>query len=189
VKRTLTTLALLALPVAAALAQDAKPTEESVRRLFEVMHTSQMIDTVMSQMDASLRESLERATGGRPLNAQQQQIHDDMRAKILGMLKEELNWSHLEPQLVEVYRNIFTSGEIDAMLRFYDSPSGRSVVAKLPQATQQMMQLTQERVRTLIPRIVEVQKDAAQRIRDAAGPPAASPAPAAPPSPQAPPPH
>jgi hypothetical protein len=188
VKRTLTTLALLALPVAAALAQDAKPTEESVRRLFEVMHTSQMIDTVMAQMDANLHDALERATGGRPLNAQQQQLHDDLSAKIQGMLKEELAWSRLEPQLVQVYRNTFTRGEIEAMLGFYDSPSGRSVVAKLPQATQQMMQMTQEHVRTLIPRIVELQKETAQRIKDAAGAPPASPAPGAP-SPQAPTPH
>jgi hypothetical protein len=184
VKRTLTTLALLALPVAAALAQDAKPTEESVRRLFEVMHTSQMIDTVMAQMDANLHDALERATGGRPLNAQQQHLS----AKIQGMLKEELAWSRLEPQLVQVYRNTFTRGEIEAMLGFYDSPSGRSVVAKLPQATQQMMQMTQEHVRTLIPRIVELQKETAQRIKDAAGAPPASPAPGAP-SPQAPTPH
>lgn len=170
-------------------AADAKPSVESVRHLFEVMHTSQMIDTVMSQMDANLRESLERATGGRPLNPQQQQLHAELSAKIQGMLKDELAWSRLEPQLVEVYRNTFNRGEIDAMLRFYDSPDGRSVVAKLPQAEQQMMQLTQEHVRSLIPRIVELQKETAQRIKDAAGAPAASPAPAAPPSPQTPPPH
>lgn len=178
-------LALLLLPVAPALSQDAKPTEESVRHLFDMMQTSKMIDTVMSQMDANLRGALERATGGQPLNAQQQQLHDDMRAKVLGMLKDELTWSKLEPQMVEVYRSTFTRGEIDAMLKFYGSPSGRAIVAKLPQASQQMMQLTQERVRALIPRIVELQKETAERIKDAAGPPAA---PAEPPSPHAPPP-
>ena len=185
--RVLATVALLGLQPA--FADDARPSEASVRHLFEIMHTSQMIDTVMSQTDANLREALERATGGRTLNAQQQQLHADMRAKIQGMLKDELAWSHLEPQLVEVYRSTFTPGEIDAMLKFYGSPSGQAVVAKLPQATQQMMQLTQERVRTLIPRIVELQKETAQRIKDAAAPPPASPAPGEPPSPQAPPPH
>jgi hypothetical protein len=181
-------VALLGLPPV--FAADAKPSEESVRRLFEVMHTSQMIDTVMSQMDANLREALERATGGRTLNAQQQQLHADMRAKIQGMLKEELAWPRLEPQMVEVYRGTFTPAEISAMLKFYGSPGGQAMVAKLPQATQQMMQLTQERVRTLIPRIVELQKETAQRIKDAAGPPPpATPAPGEPPSAQPPPPH
>ena len=180
-------LALLGLEPA--LAADARPSEQSVRRLFEAMHTSQLIDSVMEQTDANLREALERASGGRSLNAQQQKLHDDMRAKIQGMLKEELAWSRLEPQMVEVYRSTFTPAEIDGMLRFYDSPSGRAVVAKLPQATQQMMQLTQEHVGALIPRIVELQKDTAQKIKDAATPSAAPPPPGAPPSPQTPPPH
>ncbi|HEY2275222.1 MAG TPA: DUF2059 domain-containing protein [Steroidobacteraceae bacterium] len=168
---------------------DAKPSEESVRHLFEVMHTSQIIDEVMSQMDANLREAMERASGGRSLNAKQQQLHDEMRTKALGMLKDELAWSRLEPQMVEVYRNTFTPDEIDGMFRFYNSPSGKAVVAKLPQATQQMMQLTQERMSALVPRIVELQKETAQKIKDAAGPPPASPAPGTPPSPQTPPPH
>lgn len=180
-------IALLGLPPA--FAENARPSEESVRRLFEVMHTSQMIDTVMSQMDANLREALERATGGRPLNERQQQLHAEMRAKIQGMLKDELTWARLEPQMVEVYRSTFTPGEIDAMLKFYGSPGGQAVVAKLPRATQQMMQLTQERVRALVPRIVELQRETAQRIKDAAAAPPATSAPAEPPSPEKPPPH
>jgi hypothetical protein len=111
-----------------------------------------------------------------------------MRTKAFGMLKDELAWSRLEPQMVEVYRNTFTPDEIDGMFKFYDSPSGKAVVAKLPQATQRMMQLTQERVRALVPRIVELQRQAAQQIKDAASPPPAAPAPGAPPSPRAPPP-
>ena len=175
-------LALLGLEPA--LAADARPSEQSVRRLFEAMHTSQLIDAVMQQTDANLREALERAAGGRSLNAEQQKLHDDMRAKIQGMLKEELAWSRLEPQMVEVYRSTFTPGEIEGMLRFYDSASGRAVVAKLPQATQQMMQLTQERVGALIPRIVELQKDTAQKIKAAATPSSAAAAPGTPPSPE-----
>lgn len=184
-------LALLGLQPACAenAKPDARPSAESVRHLFEVMHTSQITDEVMSQMDANLREAMERASGGRSLNARQQQLHDEMRTKALGMLKDELAWSRLEPQMVEVYRNTFTPEEIDAMFRFYNSPGGKAVVAKLPQATQQMMQLTQERVSALVPRIVDLQKETAQKIRDAAGPPPASPAPGAPPSPQTPPPH
>jgi hypothetical protein len=186
--------ALLALPgLTPALAADPKPSEESVRHLFESMHTSQIIDSVSSQMSGSLRESLERATGGKALNPQQQQLHNDMRAKTEAMLKDELSWARLEPQMIEIYRSTFTPAEIDGMLKFYDSPGGKAVVAKLPQATEQMVQLTQERMRALIPRIVDLQKETAQKIQNAATP-AASPAPAtaapAPaPSPQPPTPH
>jgi len=185
-----TALALLGLQPALAAdtkpAASAKPSADSVRHLFEAMHTSQVTDEVMSQMENNLREALERASGGRALNAEQQKIHADMRAKVHAMLNDELAWSRLEPQVIEIYRDTFTPGEIDGMFKFYSSAGGKAVVTKLPKATQQMMQLEQERVRALMPRIVDLQKETAQKVMQAAAPPSTAPAPNAPPSPQTP---
>ncbi len=163
-------LALLALPAAAALAQDARPTEASVRYLFDVMHTSQLLDAATSQMDANMRETFKHASNGQTLNAQQQQIQDETRTKIVALMKSELDWSRMEPKMVGVYRDTFTAAEIAGMLKFYDSPVGRSVIVKQPQATQQLMQLINEDMRTVIPQIVQLQQDARARIRAAAGP-------------------
>ena len=43
---------------------------------------------------------------------------------------------------MEAYRNTFTQEEVGAMLKFYTSPVGQSVGAKLPTASQQTMQLS-----------------------------------------------
>jgi hypothetical protein len=115
-----------------------------------------------------MRETFKQASNGQTLNAQQQQIQDETRAKIVALMKSELDWSRMQPQMVEVYRNTFTPAEIEGMLRFYDSPVGRSVIVKQPQATQQLMQLIHEDMRTLIPQLVKLQQDAGARIRAAA---------------------
>ena len=99
--------------------------------------------------------------------AQQQQIQDEARAKIVAVMKDELDWSRMEPRMVEVYRNSFTPEEIAGMLKFYDSPIGRSVIVKQPQATAQLMQFIHEDMRTVIPQIVQIQQDAGARIRAA----------------------
>ena len=177
-RRLFVALAALTLPVSAALAQDAKPTEASVRYLFQVMHTSQLLDAATSQMDANMRETFAQASKGQTLNAQQQQIQDEARAKIVAVMKGELDWSRMEPKMVEVYRNSFTPEEIAGMLKFYDSPVGRSVIVKQPQATAQLMQLVHEDMRTVIPQIVQIQQDAGARIRAAGeSSPASEPAP------------
>ena len=92
------------------------------------------------------------------------------RTKIVALMKSELDWSRMEPKMVEVYRNTFTAAEIEGMLKFYDSPVGRSVIVKQPQATQQLMQLIHEDMRTVIPQIIQLQQDAGARIRAAADP-------------------
>jgi hypothetical protein len=171
------TLALLGLQPA--FAGDAKPTEESIRHLFATMGTSHLIDDMMGQMDKTMRASIRDGLQAQSLNAEQQKIFDDMMTKLMSMMKEQINWSAMEPLMIRVYRDTFTQQEVDAMVRFYSSPAGRSVSGKLPVAMQESMQLMQERMRSLIPRIGQLEKDTAQRLKEAADSPAAAPSPGA----------
>lgn len=167
-------------------AADPRPSEQSIQQLFQLMHTNQAIGTATAQMDDSIRNSMKQATQGQSLNAEQQTIRDEAQTKIVSIMREALDWSKVEPLLVEAYRNTFTQEEVDAMLKFYTSPVGQSVAAKLPAASQQTMQLMQQRMRGIIPEIVAVQKDAAARIKAAAS---SSPAAAQPAEPAVPPAH
>jgi hypothetical protein len=54
--------------VFAADAADTRASEASVRQLFEVMHTSSMLDALMAQIDNSARTSMSQAVAGQPLN-------------------------------------------------------------------------------------------------------------------------
>ncbi|HEV2285068.1 MAG TPA: DUF2059 domain-containing protein, partial [Steroidobacteraceae bacterium] len=163
--RTLAVLALLALQPA--FAADAKPSEDSVRHLFEVMNTRHLLDDMMGQMDRTMRDSARQGLGAEQLNPHQQQIFDDMMAKLVAMMKDEMNWTAMEPLMLAVYRDTFTQHEVDAMAAFYSSAAGRSIATKLPLVTQRSMQMMQERMRGLIPRMVELEKDTAQQLRQA----------------------
>lgn len=165
----LITLALLGLQTA--FAQDAKPTDASVKHLFELMHTSRQIDNALGTMHGAMHSTMDEAMAGRKLNAEQQKIRDDMITKLESMMKGEINWSSLEPMMVQAYRDNFSQKDIDAMTTFYSSPAGQSVADKMPLATQQTSQLIQQRMRSLMPRIVELEKDTAQKIKEAATPP------------------
>ena len=164
----------------AALAQDAKPAEASIRQLFEVMHSSKLLDTYMEQIETTMRSSMQQATAGQQPNAEQQQILDRLGSKISAMLKEQLNWASIEPTMNEVYRDTFTQQEVDGMLTFYRSAPGRAVITKLPTATQKAMQAMQGRVKTLTPKLLQLEKDAALQLQAAKSPQAPASPPAAP---------
>jgi hypothetical protein len=152
-----------------AFAGDPRPSEQSIQQLFQLMHTNQAMESATTQMDDTIRGSMKEATHGQPLNAEQQKIRDEAQAKMVSIIREALDWSKVEPLLVEAYRNTFTQEEVDAMLKFYTSPVGQSVGAKLPAASRQTMQLMRQRMHEIVPQIVAVQKDAAARINAAAG--------------------
>ncbi len=173
-----------------AFADSPKPSEQSVRQLFEAMHTGEALKEAFAHMDDMLRTSM-KDVNGRPLNAEQQKIRDETRAKVVALMQQQLDWSTtLEPIMVESYRDTFTQQEVDALLRFYGTPIGKSVADKLPAASQQMVRLTQQRIREMMPQIQEIVRDSAARIKAAADSPAASDASGTPPAAQpAPTPH
>jgi len=87
-------LLLLALP---ALAQDAPPTEQSVRELLSLMQVRNLINTAMAQMDQTMRPMMQQALAGRQhLSEREQQIVDDAHAKIQAVMREQLRWESFE---------------------------------------------------------------------------------------------
>jgi uncharacterized protein len=168
--RLLVTVVLAMLASQAAFAQDAKPSEDSVRQLFEVMHSSKLLDAYMTQIDTTVRASMQQALAGQQLNPKQKKILDEMGRQIGSLVKAELNWPAIEPLMIDVYRNTFSQQEVDGMLAFYRSEAGQAVIAKLPTAMQQSMTGIQGHAQALTPKIVQLEKDTAAQLKAAADP-------------------
>ena len=161
-------------------ADDSRPSEASVRELFRTMNTRSIIDTVRGQIDSTSSATLDQALAGRSLNDRQRQILRDGHEQVMVLISQTLDWNAVEPVMVEVYRDHFTQHEIDQMLQFYRSPTGQMVTAKLPATTKEMMQKMQGRMQSLAPRIAELQKETAAKVKAAADEPAAEKQPAVP---------
>ena len=192
---------LAALALQPALAEEPKPSEQSINQLFAVMHTSQLLDIYAKQIDATMRASLRQGPEWVQLNAEQQQILDDMSAELTSLIKHEMSWESVRPVMVEVYRNTFSAREVDEMVKFYQSATGQAVISKLPSAMAQAMQAMQQHVSTLTPKLAQLHRETLAALKRAqtrsaqapppsaqASEPAASPTPApeAPASPQPP---
>jgi uncharacterized protein len=183
--RILTIVLLAALAAAPAWAADAPPTDESIRKLFEAARTSSMIDTAVAQMQTSLKGAAARKFGGQQLNAEQQQIVADSQDRIFGVIRQALSWKDLEPSMLATYRDTFTQKEVDGMLKFYTSPTGKAVLDKMPQTMSTMMQHMTARMQDLAPQLEQIQRETAEKVKAAATPPQNSSAPASPSPPPA----
>jgi uncharacterized protein len=168
-------LALTALqPVAAqqgsVAPQAAAPSDESLRQLFEATHITRVLDSYLSTIDTSMQAGIRQALNGQTPNAKQQQIIDDMRAQIVKSMRGVLSWDKLEPIYLDIYRRNFTQQEVDDMLAFYRSPTGRAVVDKLPATIQQAGQAVQKLLPPLIDQMKEIERDTAEKLKNASTP-------------------
>jgi hypothetical protein len=169
----LTVLVMSVVAAAAVAAEPGVPSEESIRRLFEVTHLSSLLDSYMTQVKTSVRAGLQQGMADKPLNDRQRQIMDDMGDKMVALMREGLDWPGLEAQITQVYRETFTQKDVDAMLAFYRSPAGQKAIAKQPQIMQQMSQYAMGRMKDLLPQLEQLQRDTAAQLKAAGDPPAA----------------
>jgi hypothetical protein len=158
------------------------------------MHSSKLLDAYVTQIDGTVRASMQQAFAGQQPTPKQQKLMDELGRNIASLVKEELNWATFEPMMIEVYRNTFSQHEVDGMLTFYRSEAGQAVIAKLPTAMQQTMTSMQSHVKTLTPKIVQLERDMAAQLKAAGepeqsthAPQGAQPPPSPPPAPAQPP--
>lgn len=158
-------LALLLLPLAAlpAQAQQAPAPADDARidRLLEVTRAREMLDAALPQIEASQQQMLAQMTAGRELDAAQRQRIDTILARSSAAVREALAWDNLKPVYHDIYRQTFTGDDIDAIIAFYESPTGQRMLEKMPELMQNTMTAMQ---RLVVPMLQQMERDLAAEV-------------------------
>ncbi|HEY4072044.1 MAG TPA: DUF2059 domain-containing protein [Herbaspirillum sp.] len=149
-------------------AGNAAPTDESISELMTVTGMKALLDNVVQQTDTSMQAKILQSLSGHAVTGEQRVILDDMRNKMIGMMKQTMSWDVLSPKYAAIYKKTFTQEEIDGMLAFYKTPAGKAVITKMPAVTQYSMQLTQALMADLMPKIMKIQQDSIAKLKAAA---------------------
>ena len=116
---------------------DAPASKEDINRLLDVMHSRDMMATVMNMMAKQISPMV---------HQQVNQNHDlppDAEARINKMVQDmykNFPVDDLIQAMIPVYQRHFTKGDIDAVVAFYSSPAGQKFLKEMPAITQESMQ-------------------------------------------------
>ena len=137
-------LAFASVPAVSAQPPEDAPAPASASRidtLFEVIDMPTMMGQMMQQMFASqqaMQQSFDKDLG----EAERQKLQATME-RANAIMAKYLAWDRLEPIMRDVYSQVFTAREVDAMIAFYRSPEGAATLKKSPQAMALAMQAMQ----------------------------------------------
>jgi hypothetical protein len=125
-------------PVADAipLSPAAQPSAESVRRLLSTTKLDALLTELADRQKTAFRAQLAEERAQQTLNGKQKALLDEYGLKALSMIDDEVQWPQVETMMVAAYQGAFSQQDVDALIEFYSSESGRAVLAKLPQAIQ-----------------------------------------------------
>jgi hypothetical protein len=149
-----------AMPVFAAPASD-----DAIHALLESTHARKVFDEQLGQIVSLMDQAAVSALQGKHATARQQKAIDHMKAQMVSLLQAELDWAKIEPLYVQLYRESFSDEEIAGMLAFYQSPTGQSVVLKMPGLLQKTVGAMQDVLLDVMPRMQNIQQEFADQMQ------------------------
>lgn len=159
-KKIIFVLLILALPVSAST-DGAK--RETVEQLLKVMNVDKTIDAMYAQMDQMFL-GMAKEIG---VKESEQQIFDKFMSKAAASMKEEMTWEKMKEPMIDVYLKHYTEKEINDMLAFYDTESGKSIINKMPAVMEDSMLISQKMFKEFIPRLKGLSEELQKELKQA----------------------
>ena len=139
-------LAGACLGLCAATAFAAPPSDADIERLLKASRAESMLNAILPQMEALQRQQFDQLTAGKPLSAEQKAEVDRIQSRTNQIVRTSLAWEQMRPLYIDVYKQTFTSDEVKAMAKFYESPAGKSLLDKTPVLMQNLMLAIQQKM-------------------------------------------
>jgi hypothetical protein len=143
--------ALVALVLASAVAAQpatSAPSLEALaqaRHLIQTMHAEKLADQLISSLQTSIVGSMSKSLP----EARQQQVQaidEAMLEEVRGIMPKVFD------QMAVIYATDFTEQELTDIDRFYASPTGQSMLAKMPRISQQLVPFVMAQMPALLSR-------------------------------------
>lgn len=124
----------------------ATPSDADIERLLKASRAETMLNAILPQMETMQRQQFEQLTAGKELTAEQKAEAERIQAHNNEVMRKALAWEQMRPLYVDVYKQTFTSEDVKAIAKFYESKAGRSLLDKTPMLTQNLMVAIQQKM-------------------------------------------
>ena len=133
------------------------PTDVSIIKLMQVMHIDEQIQSIVNGQQAAMdainmqtqqqAQNASQQVNDKPLNKRQRQLQEQIQsvlgqyAKIMSNgIGNATDAQTLTQAYISAAKTYYTQSEVDAQIKFYDTETGQSILAKQPQITAAFLQ-------------------------------------------------
>ncbi len=145
-----------ALLITSAFAQeDITAKRELAREVMSASQVNRMFDSMGPQLKQLI---LQQAPIPADATPEKKQKFEELLSKVMDLSMQETKTMLAKMDLI--YAKVYTEPELRAMLAFFNSAEGQSMLAKQPQIMAQVMPLAQEMQRSMMPKIKKLVDEA-----------------------------
>lgn len=156
---------LIGLMTASSMVYAATPSDDLILKFMEVSNVKGTLEGMRNNADTALKANMLQSLQYVTLNDKQKKIAEEAGEKAVKVQQEYLSYDAITKLILPLYRKTFTQEELQAAIKFYSSPEGRSINQKMPGLAGDSMRLTSELNQKVIPQYQKIAQDAAERIK------------------------
>ena len=123
---------------------------ESVEHLVDLMAMDHMVESIYAQMGGVVHKMRSQM---RIENPDQEEILNKYAELIDDLMRNEVSWEKMQPIVVQIYEANLTKKEIDDMIAFYSTDTGRALIHKMPGLNEQSIIASQQLVGNMLPKL------------------------------------
>jgi len=112
----------------------------SIKELFKIMECEKMIDEMMNNMIPILKEQANGVIKGEDAKEKFDNYIDFMMTEM-----QELTHVMVNEEMISIYTNHFNQKEIEDLIVFYKTPTGKKILEKTPVITKELMQVMMQK--------------------------------------------
>jgi hypothetical protein len=142
-----------------ALADDASKAAK-VEQFLQLSNAQQALTSVIDLMKSQMKSGLAQELGGDPSPTPEKQKQlDAFQEKLMGILTDAISWDRVKPDYIRIYSEAFSEKELDDLIVFYQSSTGKAMVSKMPQIIAKSGEVGQQRVAAVVPQLQKLIQD------------------------------
>tara|TARA_B100002049_G_C16046948_1_gene361639 strand:- start:400 stop:897 length:498 start_codon:yes stop_codon:yes gene_type:complete len=134
---------------------------EKIESLMSLMDMDSLIDNMYTQVEPMMKNMSDQMN----IKPSEQPIFDKYYKEMTLILKEEVSWTKMKPHVLAIYDKNFTEQQIDDIVEFYETPTGQAMLNKMPEITQQSVQISQQLLQRALPRIQATSAELAAELK------------------------
>lgn len=127
----------------------------SLERMFELQDMESMLDNSYRQIDQMFSQMVAQ----QQVTEKTRPIFEKYHQKFRLIMVEGLNWEKLKEPMMDAYSKVYSKEEIEALIKFYETPVGQKFLKKTPELMHATVQVMQGFTRDMFPKMQALQQE------------------------------
>jgi hypothetical protein len=145
--------------VAAAQENPRRVLAEELLDLMNMKENTEKSFAVVKKMMNSQMEKMKQADRETDTSVKTSSVTKNTMATMMDMMAEEMSWDKMKEEYINLYAGTFTEGELRGIIEFYKTPAGQAFISKGPELMKRSMELSQEKMAKIMPKIREMRSE------------------------------